>query len=152
MVGQCRGCTVSNCWEEWSSVHHFYQVVSDWRAGLFHLKVIQNNWVSASVLIGFSLCLSVTPPGLQQSCGLVGTGSPDLWNGCRLSSVFCRSANPDLRKDSVWQSEWMSSIFTFHNLSIFVSRVNLEFWNFDLFIFCSILVDFIIYQLLFDCL
>lgn len=59
-------------------MHHFYQVVSDWRAGLFLLKGTQNSRVSASVLIGSSLCLSVTPPGLQQSCGLVGTGSPDL--------------------------------------------------------------------------
>lgn len=53
------------------------------------------------------------PLGLQQGCGLVGTGSPHLWNGSWLPSILCRSTHPDLREDCIregkqaWLEAWL---------------------------------------------
>lgn len=60
------------------------------------------------LLSGYFILILI-PPGLQQSCGLVGTWSPYLWNGCWLPSLFCWPAYPDLRKDCVWQG--MGKVF-----------------------------------------
>lgn len=105
-----------------TSARQFVTVVTCFLVGWF---VSFNLNSSAS----FLLCLSLTPAGLQQSCGLVGAGSPDLWNGCRLPSVFCRSANPDLRKDSLRQSESTSSILVVHKLIGVVLAVKI--WHLD---------------------
>ena len=39
--------------------------------------------------------------GLQQGSGLVGLGGAGLWNGCRLPSILCWSAHPDIRKNCI---------------------------------------------------
>lgn len=52
------------------------------------------------------VCICLIPcccvcAGLQQGSGLVGPGSAGLWDGCRLPSVLCRPAHPDIRKNCI---------------------------------------------------
>ena len=91
------------------SPHAHYDILNLWRdlAGVtgysflfFCFRCLQGVCILILILI---------PPGLQQSCGLVGTWSPYLWNGCWLPSLFCWPAYPDLRKDCVWQG--MGKVF-----------------------------------------
>lgn len=59
--------------------------------------------------------------GLQQSGGLVGPGSPHLWNGSWLPPILCRSAHSDLREDCVWEGELTWSVASLHQVCWCVS-------------------------------
>lgn len=87
------------CMSQGLLTHHQMFTLLLYQGGLAWLWVTQNTFENN----GLFLSVCVTLPGLQQSCGLVGTWSSYLWNGCWLPSFFCWSAYPDLRKDCVRQ-------------------------------------------------